>query len=112
MVKTELAIYGENVTLKFEKAKYVTNGSDAVGVVCWDDECNAWVPYCMLTVNLQTEIPSGHAFIDSNNCPMEIIDYLVSNGYIQDTFNVVPQGFCVYFMYNISKLLSEVEDAK
>ena len=67
----------------------------------------------MLTVNLETRMnqPINHAYIDVNNCPMQIIAQLESEGKIIPTEIFEPSGFVAYPLYEFSQeFLNEMQD--
>ena len=100
MKTTTLNIWGEDVEIGFSHEKYQNNGNLAIQAWCVEDGCFV-EPYCMVTVNLR-KVDENHAFIDSNNCPKEIINWLTDNGYAKDTNIISASGFCLYHEYEFN----------
>lgn len=99
----KITYWGEEFSLKFYRMKY-RNGNTYIGVL--DTEANE--PFCDLTVNFEDTMVEDRAYLDINNCPREIIDYLFDNklGVILD---YERSGFCTYPLVKFSeKFMKEV----
>ncbi len=98
---------GEDRKMKFMKGTYADNDSLAVEVLVQDEEYgpDVYEPYCSLTVNLELSSLLGNnmAYIDSNDCPGEIIEKLVEDKLIFPTGIIASSGFCNYECYGFSK---------
>lgn len=100
MITAKLNIWGKDVELAFSREKYANN--DNLAIQAWLVEKGVVTePYTTVTVNLSKR-KENHAFIDSNNCPREIIDWLVDNGYAICTFYFERSGYCEYYEYKFT----------
>ena len=97
--------YGTEYELEFKKGKYQNNGRLAIQVMCKEPNEDCYSPFCMLTVNLldiklssegNVEMPSNMAFLDSNNCPADLVMKIIEEGYIIMTRTFAQSGFCTY----------------
>ena len=96
-IEIKFESYGKKYEGKFRKTKYLKGNNLYVGVLHYDKEFKEYMPYCDVTVNLpEMELEPNYAFLDTNNCPKVIIEWLYNNGYIVDTGLMMPSGFCVY----------------
>lgn len=102
---------GKEHKARFTKNTYANNGNLYVGVVTWDEEFEAWMPWGDLTVNLvRSSLEPNEAFLDTNNCAPEIITELKRKGCIKDTGLEMPSGFCMYPLVEFSEeFLKEIE---
>ena len=96
--------YGTEYELEFRKGKY-SNGRLAIQVMCKESEDEWFEPFCRLTVNLpdiilssdgSKELPSNMAFLDSNNCPADLVMKIIEEGYMTMTRTSAQSGFCTY----------------
>lgn len=87
---------GTEYTLDFQKATYQNNGSLAIQIMCTEDG-EFYEPFCRLTVNLAYPPADKEcAFIDTNNCPMDLVQMLIANGVMTPTGVDQMSGFCIY----------------
>ena len=102
--------YGTEYELSFVKSEYVTNGNLAIQIMGKENGEDYDMPFCMLTVNLDKKLPPNMSFIDSNNCPREIIAELEMKGKIIPTGLILSSGWCVYEAYEFTKeFLDEID---
>lgn len=102
-----LNMWGEDHALQFVKAKYQNNGNLAIQVMSEDKEYGGWEPWCSLTVNLDKKLPGNQAYLDTNNCSREIIDWIYQNNYVSD-MGVGFSGFCAYPLVEFNKAFMEM----
>lgn len=104
-MKIILNMWGEDHKLKFVKREYF-NGNLAVEVLSEDEEYG-WESWAMLTVNLPGfMLEENEAFLDTNNCSKEIIDWIFKNKYAEK-IGERQSGFCVYPLVEFSKEFME-----
>ena len=61
-------------------------------------------PYCALTVSLGEFIGAKNCtYVDTYNCPADVIEEFVSAGYAKDTGLTKHSGFCVFPLYCFSE---------
>lgn len=102
-----LNMWGEDHALQFVKREYL-NGNLAIEVLSEDEEYDGWEPWCMLTTNLSGFVHEGNeAFLDTNNCSKEIIDWIFENKYA-DVIGYVPSGYCTYPLVRFSDAFMEM----
>lgn len=84
---------------------YAENNNLYIGLDYFDTDCNAWLPYSDITVNVG-RLPFLESAIDTNNNGNEVVDFLVRNGFGELTGDSIPSGFCVFpvFKFNEDKL--------
>ena len=87
--------YGETYSLRLQKAEYSNNGNLAVESLYHDEDFDAWLPYAMVTVNLNEELPQGFAYVDANNF-RDVVAFLEDNGIAKWTGRCRVSGFCQY----------------
>ena len=103
-----LNMWGEDHALQFVKQEYAINGNLAIEVLSEDEEYGGWEPWCSLTVNLPGFMhEENEAFLDTNNCSREIIDWIFKNGYAK-VIGERQSGFCVYPLVEFSKEFMEL----
>lgn len=102
-IEITFKFFDKEYRARFWKSEYLNNGSLYIGVVHWDEECNSWMPWGDLTVNLGTSLDENEAFLDVNNCAPEIIKNLMDKGYIKDTGIAKPSGWCTYPLVEFSE---------
>lgn len=104
-IEITFKFFDEDYRARFWKSEYLNNGNLYIGVVHWDEECKAWMPWGDLTVNLGMPLDKdkNEAFLDVNNCAPELIQELSAKGYIKDTGVVMPSGFCRYPLVEFSE---------
>ena len=103
-----LNMWGEDHALQFVKQEYLNNGNLAIEVLSEDEEYGGWEPWCSLTVNLPGMcLDSNEAFLDTNNCSKEIIDWIFKNKYAKK-IGERQSGFCVYPLVEFSKAFMEL----
>lgn len=103
-----LNMWEEDYTLQFIKNEYL-NGNLAIEVLSEDKEYGDGVyePWCPLTVNLPGFIlDKNEAFLDTNNCSKEIIDWLFENKYANKIAER-KSGFCTYPLVEFSQAFME-----
>lgn len=89
--------YDKKYKARFCKNEYLYNRNLYIGITYWDEECECWMPWGDLTVNLPgMKCEPNEAFLDTNNCTPEIIKILKDKGYIKDTGITRQSGFCTY----------------
>lgn len=98
-----LRIYGENHKLRFVKSEYMNNKNLAIVVQSEDEDYpDCWEEWCSLTVNL-VELPfHNKAYLDTNNCSKEIINWLFENKYAIDMNAPRISGYCSYPLVEFS----------
>ena len=96
--------YGTEYELSFKKGRY-SNGRTAIQVMCREPEQEWSEPFCALTVNLpdvilssdgSKDLPSNMAFIDTNNCPADLVMKIIEEGYMTMTRTTARSGYCTY----------------
>lgn len=99
-----LNVWERDAKMMFIKSAYVRDDSLAIQV--WgafedDDDPDMFMPFCTLTVNLGLPhpLPTNCAFVDVNNCPVELIEKLEEMGVMTETDTHVRSGYVVYPMY-------------
>lgn len=101
-MEIKLNIWDKEQTLTFEKCEYY-NGNLAIQVLSEDKEYGGWEPWCSLTVNLPGfMLDNNQAFLDTNNCSKEIIDWVFNNRYAKK-IATRQSGFCTYPLVEFSK---------
>ena len=102
-----LNMWGEDHVLQFVKQNYF-NGNLAIEVMSEDEEYGGWEPWCSLTVNLPGfMLDENEAFLDTNNCSKEIIDWIFKNKYAKK-IGQRQSGFCTYPLVEFSKSFMEM----
>ena len=102
-----LNMWGEDHALQFVKQNYF-NGNLAIEVMSEDEEYGGWEPWCSLTVNLPGfMLDENEAFLDTNNCSKEIIDWIFKNKYAKK-IGQRQSGFCTYPLVEFSKAFIEM----
>ena len=87
---------GKKHALLFLKARYQKNDNLAIQVFSKIEEQDSWEPWCNLTVNLPEHTIDGNkAFLDTNNCSEEIIEWLLENGHA-NIIGKAQSGYCIY----------------
>ena len=80
-------------------SRYSSNNRTAIQAMYYDPDCEIFMPYATLTVNLPDHKPSNPncVFVDVNNVPW-VLDLLISRLHVGElTSNIAVSGFCVYF---------------
>jgi len=97
--------YGDANTVYPRLNYYVSDNNLYLGLVSYEPEIEAMDHYCDVTVNIDT-LPYLHAAIDTNNNGQKMVDFLVENGFGEDTGMKISSGFCRYpiFCFNEEKL--------
>lgn len=98
-MRVMLNMWGKDHEITFQNGRY-TNGNFAVQALAAED--GGWVPWCMVTVNLGDKLPENQAYLDTNGCSKEIIEWLYENGYVTD-LGISRSGFCNYPLVKFSK---------
>lgn len=100
MKTIKLTIFGEKVTLKFVKNKYINNHNIYVGMVDAETE-ELWGD---LTVNLEYAVPEPYAYLNSNSCSCDqsIIKTLEELNLIIETGETAFSGYCIYNLYKLT----------
>ena len=107
--------FGKKYELSFVRGQYQNNKSLAIIVQCQEEGEEFLEPFATLTVNLNTShlLDENCAFVDTNNCPMNIIQGLVEQGVAEYTNHDSMSGYCVYPCYRFSKeWLKSLEEMK
>lgn len=93
---------GDDYAIQFVKASYWTTNNLAIRVLCEDEEYGGWTDFACLTVNIpDIKIYGNYAFIDTNNCTKEIIDWLLKQKYME-IIGETKSGFCTYPLVRFS----------
>ena len=94
---------GKKHTLLFLKARYQNNDNLAIQVLSKIKEQDRWEPWCNLTVNLPSHtLEKNKAFLDTNNCSEEIINWLLENGHA-NVIGKAKSGYCIYPLVEFSE---------
>lgn len=102
-----LNMWGEDHALQFVKQNYI-NGNLAIEVMSEDKEYGGWELWSSLTVNLPGfMLDENKAFLDTNNCSKEIIDWIFKNKYAKK-IGQRQSGFCTYPLVEFSKTFMEM----
>ena len=103
-----LNMWGEDHALQFVKANYQNNGNLAIQVLSHNEEYDFWDIWCSLTVNLPGfMLDENEAFLDTNNCSKEIIDWIFKNKYAKK-IGQRQSDFCTYPLVEFSKAFMEM----
>lgn len=103
-IEINFRFFDDEYRARFLKSEYANNGNLYVGVIYWDEECECWMPWVDLTVNLPgMKCEPNEAFLDINNCAPEIIKALKEKEYIKDTGVTRQSGFCTYPLVEFSE---------
>lgn len=86
-------------------AMYTENSNLYVGFDYYDKDCETWLPYTDVTVNVG-KVSYLESAIDTNNNGQGIVAFLAKNGFGELTGESIPSGFCVFpvFRFNEEKL--------
>lgn len=95
-------VYDKERVMVFVKEKYSNNDNLAIVVMSKDEEEDYYEQWCMLTVNLNTKLPNNQAYLDTNNCSREIIDFFYRNNFVTK-IGVGFSGFCTYPLVEFSE---------
>lgn len=96
-------IDGKDYAILFLKRKYQKNDNLAIQVYSKIEEQDRWEPWCNLTVNLHGQtLDRNKAFLDTNNCSEEIIDWLLENGHA-NIIGKAQSGYCNYSLAEFSE---------
>lgn len=102
--------YGKNHPMTFQLANYADNGTLYVGLIT--NEEGYPEPWSNLTVNLDdsSRCKPNCAFIDTNNNGDEILDWLETNGFGEQTGRIAFSGWCIYpeFEFNMEELMKHL----
>lgn len=102
-----LNMLGEDHALQFVKQNYY-NGNLAIQVMSEDEEYGGWEPWCSLTVNLPGfMLDENEAFLDTNNCSREIINWIFKNKYAKKIAER-QSGFCTYPLVEFNNAFMEM----
>lgn len=84
---------------------YLNNDNLYLGLDFYDTDCQAWLPYADVTVNVGA-LPFLESAIDTNNNGNDILDFLVKNGFGELTGAAIKSGYCEFpvFKFNEDKL--------
>lgn len=97
-----IKISGKEQTLRFIKTFYFIGGTLAIMID--SKEGSGWGAWCGLTINLGVDtLKENQAFLDTNNCSKEIIEWLFSNGHAKKIGE--KQG--VYYTYPLVEFSKE-----
>ena len=97
--------WGTKYELSFVRAQYTNNKALAIKVMCKEEGEEFIEPYATLTVNLSKSglLDENCAFVDTNNCPTDIIKHLAKEGVAEYMGYSETSGFCSYPCYRFSK---------
>ena len=106
----KIKLWDTEYTLEFQKGNYLDNGNLAVQIMSMETGEEYYEPFCLLTVNLGVKLPENMAFVDSNNCPSDVIQKLLDKGLIVP-IDIYQSGFCTYQAYEFKEeFLESMED--
>lgn len=86
---------GNMWTITFAKDFY-TNGNLCIEMFCQSEDGDYIEDYATLTVNIEYLGLFYRAAVDINNLGDNIVDWLVDEGFAEDTGITLPSGFCEY----------------
>ena len=93
-IEITFKFFDEEHRARFYKSEYMNNGNLYIGIVTWNEDYDEWKPWDDLTTNFPgCVLEKNKAFLDTNNCPHEIIAALIDKGYIKE---IRQSGFCTY----------------
>ena len=97
--------YGTEYELSFRKGHYQNNNTLAVQIMSKEASEDWYEPFCMLTVNLPTtkSLAENRAYVDTNNCPSDLVQLLEEQGVMKRTLITAPSGYCIYPLYEFSQ---------
>ena len=97
--------WGKTYELSFRKGHYQNNSRLAIQVMCKEEGEDWYEPFCTLTVNLEDsiQIQDNRAYIDTNNCPKDLIQSLEEQGVMTKTRIAQQSGYCVYPLYEFNQ---------
>lgn len=85
--------------LTFTKSHYSADGNLAITA---HEENGA--PYCHITTNIEgVDAKEPYGILDTNNLPSQLVDWLYSEGFIEEVREQVPSGFCVFPVVRFSQ---------
>lgn len=102
----KLTLWDTLYEIKFLKETYSANGNLAVSVLSRENEEELWEPWCYLTKNLSESLEDNVAYLDTNNCSKEIIDWLFDNDFAK-IIGRGANGYCTYPLVEFSKNFME-----
>ena len=76
------------------------NGGHYIGILYWDKEFGAWMPYADATVCL-APLQGNKVALDTNNMP-QIAELFRKHGLGRDTGRHLYSGFCAYPVYELN----------
>lgn len=84
---------------------YAENNNLYVGLDYLDSDCDTWLPYTDVTVNVG-KLPFLESAIDTNNNGQEIVSFLEDNGFGKLTDKTITSGFYEFpvFKFDENKL--------
>ena len=86
------------ITLEFER--YAVNNGLAIEMVTWEEGYPE--PWSMLTVNLDDQLESDCAYVDTNNNGQDITAWIEQNKLGVPTGRIGFSGFCTYPEYRFA----------
>ena len=88
--------WGAKYNIMFTTEQYVS-GNTRIAMHYYDEDCEQYLPFASLTVNLVGEhCDEDCGFIDTNNLGNNIIQWLIDNNLAMQTGRFGKSGFCVY----------------
>ena len=83
------------------RGSYQADGSMAVGLIYWDEECQGWLPYADVTTCLcDTKLAENEAYVkEGREC---FGYYLEVNGIATATNKVKSSGYSIYRVYQFN----------
>lgn len=93
------------ITLKINK--YYDGGGLAIEMLYYDDEFQSYMPFGMLTVNIDSvKCEPDCAFVDTNNNGRDIVGWIVENELGEITNKTAKSGYCIYpeVRFNLDKV--------
>lgn len=101
----KLTRWDRTYEIEVYRTTYLHGGGLAITLDYYEFEC--WLPFGVLTVNLEDYPTAGNnAFVDTNNFGPEIIDWIIENDLGTLTGRIGYSGYCEYpeVEFNVDKI--------
>ena len=102
--------WGQSYKIKFRVVQY-ENERLAIQMLYYDKDCEQYMPYASLTVNIPWEACNdNHAFVDTNNCGEKMLKWIIDNNLGMQTGRFVRSGHCAYpeVHFNLNEVMKYV----